>query len=143
MCPLSRPRSPRIPSPSVEPASADRMRRGLRWGIVMALALVVACSSSTVSGIRELAISITATPTTAAVNTPVEFRYDAMGTQLAGIVVAYGDGVVDSVATFGASTAGGRLTHTYSTPGIFQVEATVIEGSGDRASNSTSVEITP
>lgn len=143
MRPSGRPRSPRIPSPSVEPASADRVRRGSRWGIVMALALALACTTSTVSGIRELAITITATPTTAAVNTPVEFRYDAMGAQLAGIVVAYGDGVADSVATFGASTAGGRLTHTYSAPGMFQVEATVIEGNGNRASNSVSVEITP
>ena len=143
MRPFSRPRSPHIPSPSVEPASADRVRRRLRWGIVMTLALAVACSSSSVSGLRELAISITATPTTAAVNTPVQFRYDAMGAQLSGIVVAYGDGVADSVATFGASTAGGQLTHTYSAPGMFQVEATVIAGNGNRASNSTSVEITP
>lgn len=143
MRPFGHSRSPRIPPPSVEPASVDRMRRGLRWGVVMALALVVACNSSTITGLLELAISITATPTTAAINTPVEFRYDAMGPPLAGIVVAYGDGGVDSVTTFGASTAGGRLTHTYTAPGTFEVQATVIAGNGSRASSSTSVEITP
>lgn len=143
MRPFGRPRSPHFASPSVEPGSADRMHRWWRWGVVMALALALACSSSIVSGGRDLAITITATPASAAVNTPIEFRYDAAGPALSGILLAYGDGASDSIAALGATTAGGRRTHTYTAPGTFQVIATVIASNTDRRSDSISVEITP
>ena len=143
MRPFGRPRSPPLASPSVEPGSADRMHRWWRWGVGMAMAMAVACSSSLVTGPQDLAITITATPTSAAVNTPIEFRYDAAGPALSGIVLAYGDGAADSIATLGATTAGGRRTHTYTAPGTFQVIATVIASNADRRSDSISVEITP
>ncbi len=143
MRPFGRPRSSPLQSPSVEPGSAGRRHRWWRWVLVMTLALALACRSSTVSGGGDLAITITATPTSAAVDTPIEFQFAAAGPSLSGIVLAYGDGASDSIAALGATTAGGRRTHTYTAPGTFQVVATVIASNTDRRSDSISVEITP
>ena len=52
-------------------------------------------------------------------------RYDAVGRSLGGIVITWGDGVVDSVATAGAQSASGTRFHTYEVPGAFLVAARV------------------
>lgn len=52
-------------------------------------------------------------------------RYNAAGRSLGGIVIGWGDGAVDSVATAGAQTASGTRFHTYEEVGAFLVTARV------------------
>lgn len=138
------PGRPRPPASMQSPGRtrARAVRRKARW-IGAALVGLSACSSSTISAPPELAISITATLATVAVNAEAEFRYQAAGFQLLRIEVSYGDGAEEDVGTLGASTAGGRLTHTYTAPGTYQVEATVVAGDGERLSDTATIEITP
>ena len=58
---------------------------------------------------------------TAAVGDTLVFRYEATAPSLNGIIVDYGDGIVDSVGTFGAVTATGLLPHAYSDSGTYIV----------------------
>jgi len=54
----------------------------------------------------------------------VSVRYSAAGRSLQGIVFAWGDGVVDSVAAAGAQTAAGAVEHVYEAPGgLFTLRA--------------------
>lgn len=58
-------------------------------------------------------------------------RYEVNGRQLVGIIVAWGDGVADSVMARGAQTASGSVHHTYTESGRFTVTGTaedIVEG---------------
>ena len=60
-------------------------------------------------------------PETGLVDEELSVLYDVSGRRLNGIVFAWGDGTVDSLATAGAQTASGAREHTYRSTGLFTV----------------------
>ena len=118
----------------------NRVSAGLLAGL-LSLPLS-ACSG--VSGPADLVLSITltATPSSAAVGSPVVFRFDAQGNSLEGVALVYGDGVVDSIATYQARTAAGVYNHGYTDAGEFLAVVTVLETGGATAVDSVTVSIT-
>ena len=64
-------------------------------------------------------------PGTGVVGEELTVRYDARGRSLVGVILAWGDGAVDSISTSGAQTAAGTRRHTYQMPGLFTVQARV------------------
>lgn len=62
-------------------------------------------------------------PETGLVGQKLSVLYNVTGRRLDGIVFAWGDGAVDSLATAGAQTASGAREHTYEVAGMFTVRA--------------------
>lgn len=89
-------------------------------------ALGMACSSSTVEGGGPLSITLTVTPLSVAVGDSIRVETQATGTLLAGTIIEFGDGRVDSINAQGAVTQGVRiLDHFYSAAGTYLVRATI------------------
>ena len=110
-----------------------------RW---LAFLLFAACGDLDVQDPGPLMIDLSA-PASANVNTEVQFNFTAGGSSLEGIALFYGDGTVDSIATFRARTAAGNRKHAYTTAGSYKAVVTVLESNGQSASDSVFVEITP
>ena len=68
------------------------------WVGIMALGCVAvsACLDESITGTRPLTLTISVDPSTVVVDEVVTATYDATGTGLVGIIVNWGDGVVDS-----------------------------------------------
>lgn len=77
---------------------------------------------------RPLAITITATPVTAAVDETITFVINAQGGRLLQIDTQYGDGESSTQPTDGATTARVTLTHAYSATGTYLVTARALDG---------------
>lgn len=102
---------------------------------------VSACLDDSITGTRQLTIDITVDPTTAAVDEVVTVRYVVSGTGLAGVIMDWGDGTVDSVPFVGSAVeAEGPVDHQYSTPGTYDIEGTV-EGVDGALSDEASVVV--
>ncbi len=104
------------------------MRAGAgRLGAVLVVAILsfaTACRDDGLIGF-PLSLSLEA-PQQAQPSQVVSVRYNAAGRSLQGIVFAWGDGAVDSVATAGAQTAAGTVEHVYEAPGgLFTLRARV------------------
>ena len=114
------------------------------WTSLLAAVLVVsaACGSSTILE-HVLSVRISATPPAATVGEDVSFSFDLTGPILVGVIVAYGDGVVDSVATNNSTAASGRLTHAFQAEGAYLVEAMVVDAREGSLADSVTVQITP
>jgi len=102
----------------------------------------LACSGINGPEDQALEITLTATPASAIVGAPITFRFDARGNSLEGVALVYGDGVVDSIATYQARTASGVYNHGYSDAGEFTAVVTVLETGGAVAIDSAKVTIT-
>lgn len=91
--------------------------------LFLTLALVSLCGCGDFSQtIRETALTLTADRTTTPTGQTVEFRYDAQGRSLAGLIIDFGDGSnPDSLSLQGAVTATGRRTHSFTQTGSFIV----------------------
>lgn len=72
---------------------------------------------------------------------PHEFRLEARGRQLSGLVIEYGDGITDSIPAFGAQTASHLQGYLYPDPGTYRVRARVEESSGAVARDSVQVVV--
>ena len=121
------------------------MRGSVRTSLLVSAALVIsaACLDSTPVQ-HVLTIRITATSTAATVGDVVGFDFDATGPIVVAIIVAYGDGVADTVeAIGGVNSASGRVTHAFQTAGTFLVEALVVDAQEGRLTDTVSVNITP
>ena len=124
------------------------MRGSVRTSLLVSAALVIsaACLDSTPVQ-HVLTIRITATSTAATVGDVVGFDFDATGPIVVAIIVAYGDGVADTVEAIGAiggvNSASGRVTHAFQTAGTFLVEALVVDAQEGRLTDTVSVNITP
>ena len=117
----------------------------MRTAFVVSVALVVsaACGSSSILE-HVFSIRITAATTAAAVGDEVDFTFEATGGLLVGVIVAYGDGVADSVDTSGGvNSISGRFAHAFQTEGIFLVEAIAVDAQAGRLTDTVSVNITP
>lgn len=91
---------------------------------------------------RPTAVDLSSDRTTAPVGEPVDFRYQAQGQSLAGLVIDYGDGSRDSIAALGAQTAAGTVTHAFELAGAFDVTAALLDFSGETAGDTVAVVIT-
>jgi hypothetical protein len=86
-------------------------------------------------------ITVTASPTTVAENTPVTFTYNVTADNnvaLRSVFIDFGDGTSQLVGT----ARSGSITHTYRRSGTFVIEAEVIDANGERGTGSTAVVIT-
>ena len=109
--------------------------------ILFALVLLLACSSVDVEDLPT-AITLTVDRNSAAVGDTLLFSYDATGEFMVGVIVDYGDGVLDSISAPGAQRANGSLRHSYVDPGSYTVIATLEEAIRDDATDTEVVEIT-
>lgn len=101
--------------------TSARARRLLH--ALLLLGTLPACSDESEIG-SPLAIELEG-PENGQVGEELAVRYSAVGRSLGGIVIAWGDGAVDSVATAGAQSASGTRFHTYEAMGAFLVTARV------------------
>ena len=118
-----------------------RVRKAL--GVSAALVVLAACGGSSFLE-HVLTISISATTTNAAVGEEVDFTFAATGPFVIGIIVAFGDGVADSLEiTQGVTSASGGFTHAFDTVGAFLVEGTVVDAREGRLTDTLFIDITP
>ncbi len=108
----------------------------------VALLLLTGCGGGTELQ-HDLTVRISAASSVATVGDDVEFSFEVTGPRLIGVVVAYGDEVVDTVDTFDATSASGVLVHAFQTVGIFPVEATVVDAQDGHLADTVSVQVTP
>lgn len=118
------------------------MRTKLFFGLALAgWAAATACLDDSITGTRPLSIDITVTPATATVDEVVTVRYVVTGTGLAGVIVDWGDGVVDSVPFIGSAVeAEGPVEHQYTAAGTYGILGTV-EGLNGALTDEASVTI--
>lgn len=114
------------------------------WGVLLAgsalWGVAAACSDSSVEvGGGELAITLTVTPQSVEVGDTVFVTTEAVGTNLAGTIIDYGNGRLDSLSAFGAQTQDHRVRdHFYSAAGTYTIRATVVDLSqGSRSAEAT------
>lgn len=115
--------------------------RSASLAALLALA-IPACTGINGPEDQALEISLTASPATAIVGSPITFRFEARGNSLEGVALMYGDGAVDSIATYQARSASGVYNHGYTDAGEFIAIVSVLESGGATAIDSVSVSIT-
>lgn len=71
------------------------------------------------------------------------FRIDARGRALVGLILDYGDAQVDSVATHGAQTATHHQPYVYGEEGVYLVRVRAEDADGEEASDSLTVRVDP
>ncbi len=107
-----------------------------------ALSILAGCVDSTLdlptSG--DLDLVLTVSPKTVAAGGTVVVSVSAIGTQLLGTVIEFGEGTVDTATAAGAQTQTATRSRVYPTAGVFVVKATVedlIQGSLTREATVT------
>jgi len=114
------------------------MRVKLFFGLVLMAGITVGCLDDNITGTRPLTMALTVEPESAAVAEVVTTRYSATGTGLIGIIVNWGDGVVDSVSLSGvAVSASGPVEHQYATEGTYEIVGTAEAQNGVISSEAT------
>lgn len=100
-----------------------------------------ACLDDSITGTRPLSMVITVDQPTALVDSTVTARYEATGTGLLGVIINWGDGVVDSLALSGTVvTISGPADHVYTAAGSYDIVGTVQAQNGIQTSQ-TSIQI--
>lgn len=93
--------------------------------LAVSLLATAACLDNSITGTRTLAIEMTPTTTDAVVAVPMSANVIAMGTGLQGILMDWGDGVVDSFQLAGTAVEAERnFQHDYASVGTFLIVAT-------------------
>jgi len=117
--------------------------RAAVWAAVAAVALgATACSEATFEGGAPVRIDLTADRTSAKVGQNITFTFNAYGSILDGVIVAYGDGIADTLYTAGAMSARGQFLHAYENAGTFTAVGTVWDGRQGPASDTLVIQIT-
>jgi hypothetical protein len=106
------------------------------------LALVLACGDFSTT-VRPTSLTMTVNRPSGAVGQPFEFSYSATGRSMAGLIIDYGDGGLDSLGFQGAVTATGRREHTYSQPGTYLVSGLLEDFLAGSSSAQISVAVIP
>jgi hypothetical protein len=86
-------------------------------------------------------ITVTASPTSVAENTPVTFTYNVTAdtnTALRSVSIDFGDGQSQTLGT----NRSGSITHTYRGARTYVVEVEVVDANGERGTGSTAVVVT-
>lgn len=104
--------------------------------VALATVVTAGCLDDSITGSRPLTMAITVEPETASVNETVTARYTATGTGIYGIVMDWGDGVVDSIQLSGTVVnASGPIEHDYLVAGDYQVHGRVEAQNGNLTSS--------
>ncbi len=108
-----------------------RMKRSAGLlGLCLALLPAAACLDEDITGTRALAITITADPTAAAVGDDVRFEFVGEGTNIAAVVVGFGDGQADTLTYPAVVEVADFTVHSYDAPGTYTAIATVVAVNG-------------
>jgi len=126
--------------------NVSRARRTSVFGVASILLTVgaaVGCADSSVdlptSGTLDLVLTVS--PKTIPSGGTVKISTSAIGTQLFGTVIEYGEGTVDSIGASGAQTQTATRDWTYNTPGLFVVRATVDDAFQGRLTREDTVTV--
>ena len=133
-------KSPGDASRSLAKQTTARTCFVMRRLVCFAFAVLGACSGETLAPL-PLHIGIEASRTAAAPGDSISFLVTAQGGQLVGIVTAYGDGTEDQLGTGGARTARVTFRHAFSSPGTYEVRATVTDAVAGLKDASVSVRV--
>jgi hypothetical protein len=110
--------------------------------LVLAALATTACGDGSLPPL-ELDIKLSASRGTAMTGDTISFVAEAQGTNLVGVIIAYGDQGSDQFATFGARTARVTFRHAYSIAAVYTVTANVTDSDGRQKEASQQVTITP
>ena len=107
-------------------------------GVAAALA---ACSSVTTSDGGPVSVELTADATTVVAGSQLPINYAASGQYLSGVIIQYGDGLLDSIPLYGAQSASGRVQHTWDSAGSYTVRAEAIDPTQGSATHQLAVTV--
>ena len=100
------------------------------------------CLDDSITGTRPLGVELTTTAAAVDTGETLTATVSAMGTGLQGLVLDWGDGVVDSLELTGlAVTVESDFDHDYAAAGAYAVIATAVDQTGS-VSDSTTVDVT-
>ena len=124
----------------------NRRFAGPPWPLGLVLLFLflgpLSCSTSTADVGKALSIELSVDRTSGVAGVDVfTFRYEASGQDLLGVVLEFGDGQADSLATLGSTTAGATRPHTYVDPGSYSAIARVLEAFGQLLADTVMVRV--
>lgn len=116
------------------------MNRLRRFAVpLVAAAVATGCLDNSITGERPISISLDVTPESPAVDELVTATFSATGTGLRGVIVDWGDGVLDSLPYSGVVVEVQAFSeHMYTLAGDYPVTATVED---QTSSESTTVTV--
>ena len=110
--------------------------------VVLTALVTTACLDDSITGSRTLAVELTMSASAVSTGETVTAIVTASGTGLQGLIIDWGDGVVDSLPLSGVVvTAESAFDYDYSTGGTYSVVATAEDQSG-KSSDEATVEVT-
>lgn len=120
------------------------MRRpAIAFAALLVAAVSAACLDSDITGTRPLSFDLTSDMATATVGDSITFSFTATGTSIFGVLLSYGDGVVDTLVTESASTVEWTqaVKRAYEVSGDFSVVGRLETAVGSR-SDTVAVQVT-
>lgn len=99
-------------------------------GLCLTLLPATACIDQDITGSRPLAMTISADPATAAVGEDVTFEFVGEGTNVAAVIVAFGDGQADTLTYPAVVEVADFTVHSYDAPGNYTAVGTVVAMNG-------------
>ena len=109
--------------------------------VIAAVAIGAGCLDDSITGTRPLDVSVSVSPTSAAIGETVTARFNATGTGLQGVILDWGDGVLDSLVLSGVAVEAGQdVGHAYTIAGSYTISARAEDQTGARTA-TTSVQI--
>jgi len=100
-----------------------------------------ACLDDSITGVRDLAIELEVSPASAMVDDSITASWVATGSGLQGVIVDWGDGLLDSIPLGGFAVEAEQLVrHAYAVSGTFTITARAEDQTGFRSASAT-VEI--
>jgi hypothetical protein len=120
------------------------MKRPVTAFALLLAAATVACLDNDITGTRPLSFSLTSDVASATVGDSITFSFSATGTSIFGVLLFYGDGVVDTLATESPNTVEWTqaIKHAYEVPGDFAVIGRLETSVGTRT-DTVAVVIAP
>jgi len=117
------------------------MGHAVRIAVVLAVVATASGCLDDVTGTRPLSISLTSDITSATTGQDVTFTFEAQGTGLSKVTIAFGDSeFAEHTYPSSAVEAAGFSTHSYASAGVYTVVATVDASNGTLA-DSLSVTV--
>ena len=113
------------------------------FAIILAAVTAAACLDNSITGTRPLSFSLTSNVATTNVGDSLTFTFAATGTSIFGVLLSYGDGVVDTLVAESSSTVEWtqQVRRAYEVPGDFNVIGRLETAVGTR-SDTVAVTIT-
>lgn len=103
-------------------------------GLLLA-AGTTACLDDSITGTRPLSFSLEVDRSTAEIGDSVLFTYDASGTSIFAVILAYGDGMIDTLRTGSTNQVERResVGYAYETAGSYEVIGRLLTSIGETA----------